>query len=925
MPDVTPAPAAGRPARTRRGAPVPAPWVRTRLRTSPARLLAPAVLVLVTAFLAAALPRAVEAYENRALRTSVERADLAQRSLLTTADVPNRAAGDTVPSAAAMRATDRAVRAAADVPLERDAVHGVRTTRPAVVLDAGLPPPSADLPQATLISQQQDLARHARLVTGRMPAARPAGDGADVEAAVTTRTAKVIRLRAGSTLRLASRNTEITVRISGIVQPRDPRTTYWRAESDLRRPGLRSTPSPAGPQYYWHIALFVDEGARAFLPRLGGATAYWHHPVRVPDLAAHDVPRLRRALASLTSGTAAARIDEHAPVPQLRTQSGEFDGLLDAFEAERRAAEPLVLTASLGVGTVAVVVLALAAGLAAAARRDELALLRARGAGLAGLGLRLLGETTAVAVPAAAAGTLLALALVPAERRALSLGAGCAVALLAALALPLRAVAAHRVQRPPGREDVATTRPSRRRTVIELTVLLLVVGALAALRSRGAEEADAFTAAAPVLLAVAVALVLLRLHPLPLRLLARPAARLTGAVLHVGVIRAARAPAAAALALPAVVVALTVTSFGGSVLAGVEDARDHAARAGTGADARIDVDQALPSGLAERIRQVPNVREVTAARIEQTMTSGDSLPFTLVAVDPAAYARLAARTGLDGGKPFPAAALRRSGEDVPAVVSPGLARALDRGWTSGVATDAGPTWLRAVAVRAETPAATGEFAVVSASRLAVAHPDAVGTRLLAPTALYVTGPGLDGDALRAAARDVEPDAAVTVRAEERARYDAAPLQAGARQVHLAAVAAGAAYSLLALLLALLRTAPERRTVLARLRTMGMSRRQAQGVALVETLPLLLTAAVGGALAGLVAVHLLRPDIDLTALAFTAAASTPEGAAAVLQPDPTALLVPAAGLLLPAIAALAIQTWLTGRRAPAAGPTTGEGT
>ena len=61
-----------------------------------------------------------------------------------------------------------------------------------------------------------------------------------------------------------------------------------------------------------------------------------------------------------------------------------------------------------------------------------------------------------------------------------------------------------------------------------------------ALRRRGTAEGgvDLLTAAAPVLVAVIGALVLLRLYPLPLRLLSRPAARLRGTVLYLGLARA---------------------------------------------------------------------------------------------------------------------------------------------------------------------------------------------------------------------------------------------------------------------------------------------------------------------------------------------------------------------------------------------------
>lgn len=54
--------------------PAALPWVRVRLRAAPGAALALFALVLATAFLAAALPRAVDRYEDRALRQAVAEA-----------------------------------------------------------------------------------------------------------------------------------------------------------------------------------------------------------------------------------------------------------------------------------------------------------------------------------------------------------------------------------------------------------------------------------------------------------------------------------------------------------------------------------------------------------------------------------------------------------------------------------------------------------------------------------------------------------------------------------------------------------------------------------------------------------------------------------------------------------------------------------
>lgn len=251
-------------------------------------------------------------------------------------------------------------------------------------------------------------------------------------------------------------------------------------------------------------------------------------------------------MVSLEHGAALARLRTVAGAGALADSA--VDGLLDSFARTRAAIAPVVAVAAFGIGTVASVVLLMTAGLAAARRHAELALLRARGASLAGLTGQLAAETATVALPAAAAGGALAL-LVPGERVLPSLLAAAGTGLLGTLALPLRAAAAHRRPRPAERGDLVRARPSRRRTVAELTLLVLAVGAVLALRRRAtaAGGVDALVSAAPVLLAGIAALVLMRLYPLPLRLAARPAARRAGLTGFLSLARAGRAPATAQL------------------------------------------------------------------------------------------------------------------------------------------------------------------------------------------------------------------------------------------------------------------------------------------------------------------------------------------------------------------------------------------
>ncbi|MFI0719938.1 FtsX-like permease family protein [Streptomyces sp. NPDC021224] len=909
-------------------------WLVLRLRAAPGGALALAALVLVTSFLAAALPRAVDRYEDTALRHAVADAAPRNHGISLAEDYGTSEDPGADPLApASLDAVEKAFRSLLRPPLRLQpggVVQGVRTGAEAEVPDPELPRTSEHAPGADLVAQA-GLAGHSRVVAGRLPAPSKGESGLSLEGAVTEKTARVLHLKVGQTIHLMKFGaTPLSVRISGIVAPRDPTSGFWTMDDDLLAPLVSFPPHPMidPPKTYWHFTVLIDGTAAHSIPLLGtGASLYWHHPLDTAHLTAHDVPALRDELASFGNGPLATDLAAATGSSSLHAVAG-ISGVLTAFDADRGAAHPLVLIAAVGVGTTALAVLLMAAGLAADRRRREIALLRSRGGSLRGIFARLTAETTAAALPAGILGTALALLLLPTGRYGAALALGALVTAAGVLALPLRATSAVRRPRPAERDDLVAHRPSRRRLVLELTVALLVAGAVATLRRRGsADGSDPYLAAAPVLVAVAAALVLLRIYPLPLRRLARPAARLRGAVTHLGLARAGRAPSGGQLPLVAMLVALTVASFGGSVLAGIAHGRDRAAAVAVGADARVDSLFPLDAALPAKVRKVPGVGDVAALRVEPHAADQD-IPQNyelLVVDDPAAYARITRSAGLPDLPPDafgPGTAAGAHGP-LPAVVSPKIADLLgDR--TTHVPTDVGLCDIRPVATLSSTPAATdGEFVIISAAQLHAQHPQLGAlpqyggpTMLLAAQA---PGQHIDTAALRDVAAHTGPNAAaVLLRSEQRAALADTPLQHGTRTLYLSAVAAGAGYSALALLLSLMAAAPGRTALLARLRTMGLTRRQSRRLVLLEMLPQVLLAAAGGALVGLAAIPLLRPGIDLGTLAFGSTAGNasvvpPPALAVTLRADPWSLAVPSAGLLLLACAVLLAQAWASTRR------------
>ncbi|MCF3137532.1 ABC transporter permease, partial [Streptomyces olivochromogenes] len=882
--------------------PTAAPWVRTRLRAAPLAAVALAVLVALTACLAGAFPRAVDRYEDAGLLRALRQAGPARTTVQVSAPQADLGLSADERAAAlrpaALRGRYAKVLGSVPGPLALDrgqSSYGVAASASPAVPDPWIPRPSG-LPAHVWLVAPGGVADHARVRAGRLPRVSGPVDESttEVQAAVSAATAKSLHIKVGSVIHVPGvARPPLAVRVTGILTPRDPAGAYWSTHTLLHTPALVSRPTPSpDPEKYWLGGLLLaPEAAPAMLGTGSVPFRYWQLAPDLHGLHAHALGSLKSAVAALESGPGLQRA-RAATDPGAEVET-DLDDVLHSFSRLRSGISPLVAVAAFGTGTVAGVVLLMAGGLTADRRRTELALLRARGASLRGLAGRLCAETTVVAVPAGALGLAAALLAVPGGRVRYAVAAAGAVTLTACAALPLRAVLAHRSVRVTGpREDVATVRPSRRRTVAELTLLVLAAGAVEALRRRGTSvsadgSADQLVSVAPVLVGVIAALVLVRLYPLLLRRLARPAGRLRGAVGHLSLARAGRTSVSAVLPLLALLSALTTAAFGGSVLAGVAEARDRAALLSVGADARVDSDGPLPAGVVDRVRRASGVSEAAAVSIAyQAKPEDGQASVPLVGVEPGTYRALADRTGLG---PFDEGAVRRPASGhapLPALASPSVASAYGTRRPFLVRLEDGSAvTVRITAVRDGTPAVSGtDFLVVDRAGL-----DATAAR---PTALLLTGEHVDGQALRRAAGSA---AGVTVRAEERARFADSPLQSGAEHVYTAAVAAGAGYAVLALLLALLRAAPERAALLARLRTMGLTRAQGRRLLVLESLPQALLAAAGGALTGWSTIRLLAPGTDLTTIAL-ASAQTPVGEAE-LHTDALSLTVPAVAVVV----------------------------
>ena len=913
-----------------------APWTRTRLRASKGAALALVLLVLGCAFLAAGLPRDLDRYQAAALRHTLSSAAVTDSSIEGSATVdPGEQILLSDPgkdlSPGRLSVDGSALQQDIRPPLTTEpgqADNGVHTIGTADDLsDAQLPRPS-ELPPTLNLDWQPDQGAHVRMVAGRLPrdpAPFPA-DGTDstitpvppLEIAVSGATARTMGLHVGSVLHLQAQEADHPVQLDvvGVFQPLGAGRSYWTAEPDLLRPELRAKKVPRQTRnaFYWHVEALVSSGASPWLPDLGATQAYWWFPVDPAVLTPFRVAAAQQQLADLTSGPDAAALARITQLPSGLTVTSSLPSMLGGFTAESSAIAPVLTIGCAGAAGTAAAVLLLAAGLAADRRTAELELLRARGGSLPALARRLLAETLVCTTTGAAGGAALALLLLPTAHWRASVLAAAAVWLLATAVVPLRVLARHRRPRPAGRaEGLVTARPSRRRTIAELTVLVASAAALLSLNRQGLDAGggiDPLLASAPPLLGLSGALLLIRLCPWPLRALSRPSARRRGAVGFLGLARAGRtATAVSLLPLVAMLMALTVATFGSVIVSSISGDRESAALAEVGADAALTSQAGfLPPALTTAVGHSAGVRSVVDIRLDpyEEYAAGD-ITYNLELVDPAPYAALAARDGKAFS--FSPALLHYSGSGpIPVVASGALAAAMGPGPVTLDNTAYGNLQVRVVAtVGADLANQVGEFLLVP--RAAV--PRAPYEYALPQETLLLSGP-VDAAALQRTVDRTEGRTVVDVTlrtAVLAAQADDSPLQSGAESVYTWTVLASVLLSGFAVLLSLLQAAPGRAALLARLRTMGLTPRQGYRLIVLESLPQVLLGVTAGAATGLAAIALLRSSIDLPLLVATDAATGPTA----LRPQLLPVLGPALALLVLALAVVAAEAAVVGRR------------
>ena len=726
--------------------------------------------------------------------------------------------------------------------------------RPTMVVPEGLP---ADAPFSLVqLLADPEQQQHLELVEGEWPEAW-SGEG-PVEIVLSAAAAETMRWPVGERRGIpADAGAPVTsgwdasapeFELVGVVEAADDQADRW-------------THLPTAL-----TATVFDDGNQR--PR--ATSVAWVHPVTRVSLDQYDDPQMTlwypvdgraatgaepTALLSALRGATSTTVPvDEAGQRRVRFQSEVVDVLSTAL-ARANSASAILAVAAVGPLAVSVALVVLAAALMIRRRRADLSLMSARGAPLARLRRLLLGEGLILGVPVAIAATIAAIAVTPHDAGPVSTVAAIAVGVVPGLALAftLRPALLER-----GRADLDA--PVRGKTVriVEAIVLLLAVVAVGQLFVRGIGPAtagiDPLVVAAPLLATVAVALIVVRLHPVPIAAALRVARRGRGVVGLVGAARNLRDSAAGTTAVLAMLVAVAIAVFSSLVLATVDRGAAVAAQRDVGGDIRL-AGPYFDADTIDRMREVDGVEEaVGVLRGDYVTVTGpggrDSVQVTATDV-----ARLAAvQAGMVGALPE---GLVTPGADPVQVVE---STALVAGLGTGEATiDTSPVEVVGALDRVLGMVGSEKFVLMDHTDYATL----TGFGFFPRMVLVDVAEGADAAAIAADLGDIVGGAhSVRILAESTAEIQASPAVSALRFVLFAALGIAVALSVVALLLVAGVSRDARSRVIALLRSMGLDRGRARGVVAWEFVPLGVTALVGGVILGAVLPLLVVTSIDL---------------------------------------------------------------
>jgi putative ABC transport system permease protein len=880
------------------------------------------LLVLAGVFVAVALPRASLGYRTQVLHRIFHAASSTQTAVLADLNISGQQQGYLSDARLASIGRQLAAGLYRDrLPLAPPPAQWFGVAAGSSLFSAaGLPPEKEMAPPQVELLYRSGLGGRARVVAGSLPAGPPSGA---FRVAVTTATAAKFGLHVGSRLRLPSRGTGMagaTAVVTGVIRPLGAASSFWTVDPVASAPQLTDPCTDCTP--YWDSAVFVGQAQAQAAQQFAtgqAVSALWSYPLDLggvdADQAAgleHDLQALSYLPAASSASSSIGAAAGEGSTAVINLSSGLVPAL-QSFVATDDAVQRVLSLLLVSLAVIAAVMVLLGARLVAEHRRGEFTMMRARGASLRQVAAVAFAGSAVVVVPAAAVAIAVGVLATPGPDSWLSWWLAGLIVVTALAGPPVLAAWWQRARRDAAAAGAGPAASARRRImaarrwIFDAALVCVAVAGLVLLRQQGLPppgRLDLFTSAAPVLVAIPVAVLVMRAYPAVIGQLTRLAQRRRGVVMVVGFARGNAEARVGALPVFALVLAFTVIAFAAMARDAVVRADVAASWQAAGAEAVVTAPGPGITPAAQRlVTAVPGVERSATVSVTQAI-AGQGQSLSVILVDPRQYGALVAATPAPA---FPAAALaahRAVGGPaarVPALISPAARDILGTRGTLSIGA-------RQVPVRVTGTVASIVGTQVG-SQFAVLPLRALGKQAPPPTVIAVTGPRLDAAALISTARRAVPGVQVTTRSQVLAGISGAPLPHGGFVTFAQGIAAVGAFSLLILMLTLVLSARSRELTMARLATMGLGPAQSRRIAAVETLPAILAVAVGGTACALALVPLVGPAVNLAA--FTGLPVT-----APLHANAPAILIAIGGLLLVAALTLTIQNRLARGRGAA---------
>ena len=843
----------------------PARLLRRRFGAGPLSSVLVAVLVLITAFVAATIPRLVEHQNTAELSYQLESIGPVARSLSGTAQYLEEWSGDR-PSLHEIYGElgNEFIEARARF---ANPLH--TATGPAVwiVQTQTLPTTLVNGSPRLLglrLTGDPNYRSRITIVEGTAPSVWGGNDtGAPsdanakpVDILLSTTAARSLRIHVGDVIGSPSAAgiSQPHYRVTGLFEPRAHAALYWRDNPSLV-PAFLTKPN-LGPTFLSGSAFVNPLTVGRMGQTFADASISLYYPLAAGVTGGADADRLRSQLASVQSVGVEFPGDGSGGI-SLTT--GSVDAVTTAVQRDEALSGFLALIASAPLG-VTLAVMGLGVQAVIRARRRDIRLAMARGANGFQVRLALALEGLVLSAPGAIVVTGIAALLFPSRLQLSDLLLPALVAIAPAIMFAVLSVPRERTA---ARERLV----GQVRVIAEVAVVLLAFLALVLLSRRGLAQStavvgiDPLLVATPLLLAVSIGILVLRLYPLPLRGARAQAARAPGLAGFVGSIRATRTPTIGLVGVLALVVGISIAVFSTVMLSTFDGATLKAAQDTVGADVRVDA-SALTRSERNAVAALPGVRDVAGvehldARSLRGKAVIDTVPVMLAQTASLRALRPALVAGLGAEK----------AQRIPVVISADLRTELDG--QADLTLDGVPITVAGVLPSDSRLGISSRWMLVDS---AFSNRFTVG---FTPDLLLIGADPARLDGLRSAVRNaVGPNDSVRTVQSVASATRSEPAVQGVRLALLLGTVMSVLLCAIALVLSTVVAAGARARTAGILRTLGLPPRSLRVLVAWELIPVVIVAVIAGTALGLVLPFVLTAAVDLRPFSGGAARPLP---------------------------------------------------